>query len=127
MSTANDYDQLGAAVAAEIEAAIRGKVLAQLSYLQQETVTRGPKLSGWFRGSVFPWNGAPGDFLPEEGLPFYPEQGDFEVDAVMEQFELGTDVGIASNAPHANRLAHGWSAQAADGWTDVVAMEAAAL
>lgn len=123
-SQAGQFDPLfEAGLLADIEA----KRLTAVSHIQNETVTRGPKLSGWFKGSVFPFVGSPGSFLPEEGLPFYPQLGDEAVDAVVRGATIAETVGVCSNAPHANRLAHGWSEQAADGWTDVVILEASRL
>ena len=50
-----------------------------------------------------------------------------DVDRAMEAWKPGVEAGVYSNAAHANRLAHGWSTQAADGWTDVIAEEASRL
>lgn len=123
-SHAGEFDAL---FTEQLEADLRAKRLEAVSYIQAETVSRGPKLSGWFRGSVHPWAGDPGDWAPERDLPFYPEKGDFEVDAVVADAPLYEPAGVAAHTPHSNRLAHGWSAQAADGWTDVIVLEAAAL
>ncbi len=120
-------DELADAAVADLEELVTGKMRDALTYIQAETVARGPKLSGWFRGSVTPYCGEISSFKPERGLPFYPEQGDDAVDQAFSQFLFGDEVGVVSNADHANRLAHGWSTQAADGWTDVIAIEASNL
>jgi len=64
-----------------------------------------------------------GEGLPAN-LPFYPPLGDDAWDAVLEEWTLGREVGFVDQVPYSEKLAHGYSPQAAEGWVEVITEEA---
>lgn len=122
-----DLDRIEDAVTAimvTVKEGTRETAGAALRATQRNLTARGPKRTGRFRGSVIPYRGAPTEPPPPEDQAFFPIRGDNEVDALMQGWEPGEEVGTASELDYSNRLAHGYSKQAPDGWVDVAVMDA---
>lgn len=97
----------------------REDVGAFLGDLLSRLQDHAPVDKGRFRGSLYPWMGEPGTWQPPEVAAMaYPVAGDPEVDRVVAGWIPGQPIGLASNVPYANRLAHGWSKQAPPGWIE---------
>lgn len=110
-------DQIGSFSTEKYEQLLRATVFETDSRLKQES----PVKSGRFRLS---WA------VSEQGTPGYdagpqtsptgitpPRKLDYQVE------KAGNIYHIHNNLPYAERLANGWSTQAAAGWTDRIARE----
>lgn len=124
----SDLD-FGAAVTVELEGALREEVEGTVLFLKNRVQEDSPVDSGWFRSEWRTFLGEAPDEprtpRSEGDQPFYPMEGDDEALRALAPWAPGLDAGLYDNAPHAARLADGWSQQAEAGWLDTIQQEAA--
>lgn len=110
------------------EESLREDVRRVFDFIQNEHTDQAPVQSGRYRSELqFYRNSMPEDELYGKDKPFYPPPGHDQIDAVMDTWQVGEEVGFVDNAPYAERIAEGWSDQAAAGWLDTITADAVAL
>lgn len=103
------------AIAEDIRVQMTGVVKSVTHALE----AAGPRLTGRFNASWFPFVGRPLDRYPEPGETT-PIAGDPEIEATVKRWQPGESLGTASALLYTRRLAfHGWSKKVSKGWMKV--------
>ncbi len=118
---ADDFDTAVRDIADIMAATLDKDVRGSGYLLVDEWDGAAPVRSGDFRASL---EGGVGEVPENDGLPpnlpHYAPPGHDMVDAVMADWSPGQPIIFADQVPYAERLANGYSPQAAAGWVDVI-------
>lgn len=106
---------------------LRAKVGRAVHHLYARTVLDSPRLEGELAASWWPFLGMPSPSWVEGDTS---PAGDAAVQAIVEAWQPGDRIGIATDAPYARKLVFHtarYTKQARPGWLDLILSEARAI